>query len=417
MKIGLALGGGGAKGAYQIGVLQALKELDIKVDIITGTSIGSINGYFGACGDFEIMHKFWSELPNDTFLKSLNFKDISLDLAFLQKHLKINEKKPYSSDATQLYNLIARHIDEEKIRKSNINFGLVCVGFPSMKPLEITLKDIKKDKLVEHIIASSSIFPALPMYKIDDSLYIDGGYFDNLPINLAIKMGADFIIGVDLFANFPAHPEYISSPLVKYIQTKWDLGQILSFDDDFTAKNKTLGYNETLKAFDRLSGFKYSFSKKSLYQIEPYADDFAKNILILEATVPANNLLVRKIVSHPLSKYIREYAGDKPSIEDFFVRGLEICMESLCFNPTIVYDLSDVNRKLIKIFSNKSKYKYWDLFKNINTVSMSIDKNYLIGCILYKILENDTFSDEIYILASVFPKETISALYLSSLIS
>ncbi|MFI3115462.1 MAG: patatin-like phospholipase family protein [Clostridia bacterium] len=415
MKIGLALGGGGAKGSYQIGVFQALRELEIKVDIVTGTSIGAINGCLGACDDFDTMHEFWSALPNDPFLKSLNFSDISLDMAFLQKHLKINDKKSYVSDNTQIRNLIAKYTNEEKIRKSKVNFGLVCVSFPTMKPVEVTLKDIKKGQLPDYLLASSSIFPAFPMCKIDENLYIDGGYFDNLPINLAVKMGADFIIAVDLFANFSAHPEYISSPLVKYVQTKWDLGQILSFKDDFATKNRCLGYNETMKAFGKYAGFKYTFSEKSLQNVNPYADLFAKNILILEATIPASNLLVRKIVSHPISKYIRESATENPSIEDFFVRGLEICMENLRFNPTVVYDLDDVNRKIIKIFSNKSKYKYWDLFKNINKVSMSIDKTYLIGCILYKILESDTFNDEIYILASIFPKETISALYVCSL--
>ena len=59
MKRALVLSGGGAKGAYQIGVYKALKRLNIKIDIITGTSIGSINGAALAAGDYFKLKKFW----------------------------------------------------------------------------------------------------------------------------------------------------------------------------------------------------------------------------------------------------------------------------------------------------------------------------------------------------------------------
>ena len=65
MKMAIVLGGGGSKGAYQIGAWRALKELGIKYDIITGTSIGAFNGAMMVQGDFEKALALWREIDID----------------------------------------------------------------------------------------------------------------------------------------------------------------------------------------------------------------------------------------------------------------------------------------------------------------------------------------------------------------
>ena len=62
----------------------------------------------------------------------------------------------------------------------------------------LTKNEIPKGKLISYIIASATCFPAVELKEIDGDYYVDGGYYDNLPINLAIDMGADEIIAVDL---------------------------------------------------------------------------------------------------------------------------------------------------------------------------------------------------------------------------
>ena len=62
MKTGIALAGGGSKGSYQIGVWKALRELGIDYDIVTGTSIGAINGALMVMGDFERAERLWSTI-------------------------------------------------------------------------------------------------------------------------------------------------------------------------------------------------------------------------------------------------------------------------------------------------------------------------------------------------------------------
>lgn len=72
-----------------------------------------------------------------------------------------------------------------------------------MKPLEITVDDMSEDNIVEYAIASASCFPAFPIHYIDKQGYIDGGYYDNLPISLALKMGAQKLLQLNSIKKRP----------------------------------------------------------------------------------------------------------------------------------------------------------------------------------------------------------------------
>ena len=194
MKRALVLSGGGAKGSYQLGVYKALKKLGIKIDIITGTSIGSINGALLVAGDYKKAKKMWlnvktTEIFNYNLEKASDYTKAAKEIA-LNKGLKFDKGEAY----------IARVIDEEKVRKSKIDYGLVTVNLKSLVPKMLTKVQIPKGKLVSYIIASATCFPAIEKKEIDGEYYIDGGYYDNLPINLAIDMGAEEVIAVDLSA-------------------------------------------------------------------------------------------------------------------------------------------------------------------------------------------------------------------------
>ena len=75
MKTGIALAGGGSKGSYQIGVWKALRELGIDYDIVTGTSIGAINGALMVMGDYERAERLWSTITvEDIMANGVNLK-------------------------------------------------------------------------------------------------------------------------------------------------------------------------------------------------------------------------------------------------------------------------------------------------------------------------------------------------------
>lgn len=78
MKIGLALAGGGSLGAYQVGILKYLKEKNWHFDVVTGTSVGAINGALVVTDDIEELEKLWLEISNDKIM--LNGMDLNKEL-------------------------------------------------------------------------------------------------------------------------------------------------------------------------------------------------------------------------------------------------------------------------------------------------------------------------------------------------
>ena len=83
--------------------------------------------------------------------------------------------------STGLQSMLKEYVDEEQIRRSPVDFGLLTVEFPSMKPHYLWKEDIPEGRLCDYITASASAFPAVKTFDIDGKDFIDGGYEDNLP--------------------------------------------------------------------------------------------------------------------------------------------------------------------------------------------------------------------------------------------
>ncbi len=86
--------------------------------------------------------------------------------------------------------------------KATLNFGLLCVEVPSFQACEQTKATLSKQSLAHWVMASASCFPAFPIYNINGKSYIDGGYYDNLPIDIAFKMVASEVIDISLHNDF-----------------------------------------------------------------------------------------------------------------------------------------------------------------------------------------------------------------------
>ena len=192
MKKGLVLAGGGSRGAYQIGVWQALRELDFQIQAVAGTSVGALNAAMVAQDDFEGALALWERLTTGDVLASGEEAGPFREVKALAGGLL------GGGDATPLYQLARRVLDEEKIRRSPMDFGLVTVRFPDFKPEVLTEEEIPPGKLTDYVLASAACFPTMKSYEIDGRQYIDGGYYNNLPIQIAYRQGARDIIAVDL---------------------------------------------------------------------------------------------------------------------------------------------------------------------------------------------------------------------------
>ena len=272
----LVLSGGGSKGAYQIGVWKALKKLHIKFDIVTGTSSGAINGALITQNTYFRALRVW---------KSLNYKNIFGDefnnTSDINKLYKIFAKNFISDGGTEvneLHELINKNLVKWKFYNSKINYGLVTFNLTNRKPIELVKKDIPKDKLGEYILASASCFPAFKKMEIDGKDYIDGGYYDNVPINLAIKMGADEAIVVDL-GSVGLKRRTIKKIKQITIKPNNNLSNFLVFDAKGAKKNIIYGYNDTMKVFNKLDGRKYTFKLNELDKFQEVFIEHYKNII------------------------------------------------------------------------------------------------------------------------------------------
>ncbi len=177
-KIGLALGGGAVLGAAHVGVLRALEEHDIEVSFIAGTSIGAFVGTFYAFGkSWQDINKIASEL------KWIDITGISLSRYGLLSNEKMGE-------------LIKKHIGEQTLEDAKIPFSMIATDVSNGKKVVLD-----KGSVAKGAMASSCIPGIFNPTTINDKMLVDGGIVENVPINTVKKMGADYVIGVDLNAN------------------------------------------------------------------------------------------------------------------------------------------------------------------------------------------------------------------------
>ena len=251
----LVLAGGGARGSYQVGVWRALTELGWHPQIITGTSVGSLNGAMFALDLYETARDMWTsirsqdvmELPEETNLTELH--------QFLRDIVREG-----GMDVTPLEEIVERVLDEDALRASPIRFGLVTVEKRGLKPRELPLEEIPEGKVKDYLLASAACFPALRAKQIDGVQFLDGGYRDNMPTALAQKMGAEELVCVDLEGVGITLPNRTGLPTTM-VRSYWELGDILHFDPDTAKRNIELGYYDTLRAFGRLRGCAYAIAK------------------------------------------------------------------------------------------------------------------------------------------------------------
>lgn len=275
MKVGLVLGGGGSKGAYEVGVWKALRELNIQFDVVTGTSIGAMIGAMVVQNDFESCENLWNCIEIEDVMENgvnLDF-DIKSILAQKKSYTKFVENLCSSQrdDIRPFIKIVHQMFDEGKFFNSAIDFGCMTINVTQRKPQAFKKAQLSTAKEVKNVlIASAACFPMFPMKKIDDENFIDGGYYDNVPIQLARELGADIIIAVDLKAVGTNRIDEPQADVI-YIEPHVPLGSFFCFHQEIIQRNKLIGYLDTMKKFQYYYGYIYTFhfqSKKSILQYE-----------------------------------------------------------------------------------------------------------------------------------------------------
>ncbi len=275
IKWGLVLAGGGTKGSYHIGAWKALRELGIEVSAVCGTSIGAVNGALVALDEYDLAARLWSDIELDDVVTLSEDVPDRTNLFKLKNMLGVAADiyKNKGIDFSPFENMLNQYIDEDKLRKSNIDFGLVTFNISEGKTVRKFISDIPEGKLTEYITASAS-FPGMKPKKIDNKLFVDGGVTDNMPVEMLIDKGYDNIIAVDIGGIGVVRGVNAAGKNIIKVFSSQNLVGILDFEEDAIQKNFTQGYLDTLKAFGKLYGFMYYFKvedyfeKMGMYSVE-----------------------------------------------------------------------------------------------------------------------------------------------------
>lgn len=396
--LAIVLSGGGAKGAYQIGVWKALRKLKIKYDIVTGTSVGALNGAMMVIGDYKKAYKVWKNINYNNILDNSNFNNEHDAIKYYAKSFIKNG----GASITSLENLVEMAIDEKKFYKSKVDFGLITVNLSKFEPNTVKKQDIKHGDLKKYIIASATCYPFFKKKNIDNNNYIDGGFFDNLPINLAISLGATDIIAVDLKAVGIKQRVKDKNVNIKYITPRNDTGSFLEFESESARKNIKLGYNDTMKAFYKLDGNKYTFKKGDLDK--NYQKLYNKFINILSILYGEDSL--KKLIKQSDDK--KDY--NEINILNSFNKLIEELGILLKIDVTNIYKIKDYNRLL------KKKILYVSSINNDKNIKkiISMFHNEKVVKYIYDLLNDSIYLNKKKILSYdlLYSEEIIMAVYL-----
>ena len=382
----VVLSGGGSKGSYQIGVWKALRKLRIKYDIVTGTSVGALNGALMVQNKFHKAYKLWNKINMSTlFGEDIQNPKTKKELV---KIYRTNFFKNGGMEVIELQKLIDKNLNKNKFFKSKINYGLVTINLSGKKALQLEKNRIKKEKLSDYLIASASCYPAFQAKDIDGNKFIDGGMFDNLPINLAVKLGADEIIAVDLCA--PGIKQRVKNKNkldITTIKPNNKLSNFLYFNEEEAKININYGYNDTMKVFNKFYGKKYTFKKRHFIEItEDYKQVYIKKVEDILHNKRMITLDIDSIDDKFMLK-IAEEVGKIFNIDDFKIYSFKKYNRLLMKNVKTITKNKKNNSNKINNIINLYNACINNNYKDIGLKSIFSSKELLMAIYLYSVCE------------------------------
>ena len=273
----IALEGGGAKGAYQVGVWRALEEAGIRYNAVSGTSVGALNGAMMAMRDLNMAEKLWKDIR---FSQVMNVDDDTMKRIMNRDFENFGQVKDAirtirdvvlsgGFDTEPLRNLVAEHVDEEKIRNSGVEFFLSTYSLTDLKELDVDAKELTPGEL-QNMLLASAYFPAFKQEKIGGKHYTDGGVYDAIPINALVTRGYKNLIVVRIYGfGIERRVKIPEDVNITTIAPVTSLGNMLNFSSENSANNMVLGYYDAQKVLYGLSGRNY-YIDRTMTEEESY---------------------------------------------------------------------------------------------------------------------------------------------------
>ena len=250
-KVALVLGGGGAKGASLVGVLKYVEQVGLPIDMIVGTSIGSIVGGLYSVG--------YRSAQMDTLFRSQEWHDLLTDRNEKESRRLISRKNGvqyimgiplgrgdtvrYARQGIMMGDSIVAFLDSLMNTPDSLSFDSLPIPFRCVAVDVKSMTEVVADcgSLPMAMRASMAIPVAFKPVQKDSMILVDGGVLNNLPVDVAREMGADFVVAVDLTQN--KHPDWNPKKVPEFLEGTRFLSWLLRRPD----RSK---YNANVKAAD-----------------------------------------------------------------------------------------------------------------------------------------------------------------------
>jgi len=242
-KVGLVLGGGGAKGAYQIGVYKALKEFGLVKDIeaISGTSIGALNLALLSLEEVEKAEDIWVNLSKRKVLTLKKWTEY-----FNLKNFSVLSRKG-------MLEIFSSDIDFKKVSECRLPLYACATNEDDHIGESFKLNGCDEQRIIDIISASSAIPTVFPSVEIDGKRYSDGYLYRNVPIDTLIEYeNCNFFYVIPLSANgAPKDGDYPDVTIIDFNEPQffdlklWD--GTLSFGKEIAEQRIALGYNNAVR--------------------------------------------------------------------------------------------------------------------------------------------------------------------------
>lgn len=381
LEYALVLSGGGARGAYQIGVWKAMRELGLKINAVSGTSVGSINAAFVASDDFERCYKIWNSLTMEMVYTPK--KHIGpLEIGALRERLK-------------------ETLDIQKLKNSPVEYCLVTYNLTKKQPVIVFKKEIADEQFIDYIMASAN-FPVFKRETIGEDAFIDGGFADNMPVLPLAQKGYKNFIVVDvrdaLTTLLQQNPDEQYHAIL--LQCRHSLGSILSFDQTSIQENIFKGYHDLLKIEGRTTGFYYyiqnNASAHDIHLTKTEIANLSKDPLVQKASKKAVALGALRT----LNAFARTTKDLRILDDDFYMLLIEYCAQLVKIELITLYDFKQLQtalyNKLIQIKQLGEMMQQAKVYEVLQTLKKQADKstasaaNELILASIFAAADNNT---------------------------
>lgn len=354
----VALEGGGAKGAYQIGAWKALREAGIRFNAVAGTSVGALNGAIMVMGNLEKAEEIWSNITfsqvmdvDDEEMKNLltmNLRDIDWrsQWEFLKKTLYNR-----GLDVTPLRKWVEELVDEDAIRKSDTELYIQTYSLTDKKELELRARDLEKPGEIAEMLLASAYFPAFKNETLGGKRYTDGGLQDVIPLHVLVENGYRDIIAIRLFGvgferSFRV-PKYVE---VHTVLPSRDLGGTLEFEAEQSRKNLVLGYYDAMRMLYGLAGTRYYIDRhwteeeaytQLVQYLQRYLRDYEQDVSLLE-------------LNEKLLPRLRRSLDCRGDYYDLVIAAMERAAEEAGLEPFHIYTEDELMAALRRYYGEPS---------------------------------------------------------------